>query len=228
MTLATGTGLSLYGDWYMNNDPSRQQWWNNKPGCSCQAPTDPSLSPEFFLGLIPGTALGIGMAAGGLSAEMNYTLVPGPHNPTTQAHLDYVQEQARRFGGASQRYLDELVDTGAARVRSTVNWGLGEGVSGSTGFLQAGTDGVLFAGGLLDAGFQGFGDRDLCLSPRQKFNRMLVAGALGMAVGGVGLAASHGANAGRAAIKGVVTSFFAGAINELVVKPSIYDGLGLK
>ncbi|NJO81970.1 MAG: RHS repeat-associated core domain-containing protein, partial [Blastochloris sp.] len=91
LTVAFGAGLAAYGDWYMNLDPARQQWWHTVPTCDCTPPAWSTFSPTLAIGLTPGVAYGAATTMG-LADDVTQTYVPGSYKPATQAHIDYVVE----------------------------------------------------------------------------------------------------------------------------------------
>jgi RHS repeat-associated protein len=226
LTVAVGAGLAAWADQYMNADRAHQQWWHTVPTCDC-APPGPTPLNIVLLGLAPGVANSAANAMG-LADDVTRKAVPGSYNPATQAHIDYVTEMAEAGSQAHQAYLDKLIKSRAVRVNGTPKFGIGEGVNGPAGTLRLHADGVALGGGFLDASIQFFVDQQFCLSPRQKFYRVLIAGGLGMAAAGFGTAIAAASSAKYAAASGIAAGLAAGVTTEYVIKPRIFTGMGLQ
>jgi RHS repeat-associated protein len=214
-----------------NATPERSDWWNSTPTCQC-TPASPPTIPGVLPGLAPGLAFGVGTAMG-LGQDLIQELVPSQGSRISQQRIDYLQEISWKYDAQWARdELRTLRNSGQIRVSVRPNWGISEGVRGSTGFLHLKLGGILGISAVLDMFFQSLSDQGLCLSPRQQFYRVLWAGGLSLAAGALGLgvgaaALGVGATAGVAAAFGVVSSFFGSLFNEMVIKPAIWDGFEL-
>ncbi|NJN18833.1 MAG: hypothetical protein HC822_22535 [Oscillochloris sp.] len=101
------------------------------------------------------------------------------------------------------------------------------------GTYAVGGDGVLASGAVLDAFVQYFSDNNLCLTPKQRFYRVLVAAGMGLAIGGAGMGltalmvrAKYATT--TAAGASTVATLMIGAANELFVKPRVFEAFELQ
>ncbi|EFO79093.1 hypothetical protein OSCT_3046 [Oscillochloris trichoides DG-6] len=234
MVVAMGGMFAAAGAeaWNQNNPD-----WNTLPQCGCEPVGDPH-PLALTLGATPGAAFGLGSMMG-LANDLRPRHVPRAGLGISQAQIDRLEGTIAKHGPyarpsvLAEKHLNELRTAGRVRVDVSPNWGLGGGTGSSMGTLHLKADGVLAVGTIMDIMFQYFGDQGLCLTQRQRFYRVLIAGGMGLGLGALGLVAGAGFVA--AGVPGLAAAGLATAItvvvgvgNEAYIKPRVFRGLGLQ
>ena len=177
--------------------------------------------------------MGVGIAGGRLGTDINATLVPGRGSNVQPQRIAYLEEMIWEYDAEwAKKELKALKRSGAIRTEVRPNWGIGEGLRGPSGMPHLKADSILGLGTGLDMFLQFLNDQGLCLTPRQKYYRVLIAGGLALGVGaigmGVGVAVVGSYGVAAAATSSVGAGLVAGLGSEFIVKPLIYSGLGLQ